>query len=114
MTQSSNTIQPVWLGIEGGGTRTVALLADEQGRCVRRIEAGPANLKLLTDAQLWRICAASLRIAAAFGLAFWLLGGEDWRRIRAAPGSAGSALPGDARRIPHWRRQAPPAPSVPI
>lgn len=42
------------LGVEGGGTRTVALLADENGLQLRRVESGPANLKLLTDAQLAR------------------------------------------------------------
>ncbi|MFM2082773.1 MAG: hypothetical protein RL380_1464, partial [Verrucomicrobiota bacterium] len=43
---------PLFLGIEGGGTRTVALLADAYGQLVKRVEAGPANLRLLTDAQL--------------------------------------------------------------
>ncbi len=42
------------LGIEGGGTRTVALLADVDGAPRRRIEAGPANLRLLDDRQLAR------------------------------------------------------------
>src|SRR6266436_28959 len=41
-----------FLGIEAGGTRTVALLADDHGRAVRRLEAGPANLRLVTDSQL--------------------------------------------------------------
>jgi N-acetylmuramic acid 6-phosphate etherase len=41
--------QACFLGIEGGGTRTVALLADEHGRILRRLESGPLNLKLLSD-----------------------------------------------------------------
>ena len=41
-----------FLGIEGGGTRTVALLADAHGRLLHRRESGPANLRLLTDAEL--------------------------------------------------------------
>ena len=41
-----------FLGIEGGATRTVALLTDAQGRLVKRVEAGPANIRLLTDTQL--------------------------------------------------------------
>src|SRR6185503_11734119 len=41
-----------FLGIDGGGTRTVALLSSDDGHILRRIEAGPANVKLLTDAQL--------------------------------------------------------------
>ena len=45
---------PLYLGIEAGGTRTLALLAGEGRRPVRRLEAGPANLRLLDDAQLAR------------------------------------------------------------
>ena len=40
-----------FLGIEGGGTRTVALLADRHGRILSRLESGPFNLKLLSDAE---------------------------------------------------------------
>lgn len=43
---------PILLGIECGGTRTVALLV--HGREVLRHEAGPANLRLVTDPQLLR------------------------------------------------------------
>jgi N-acetylmuramic acid 6-phosphate etherase len=42
------------LGIEGGGTRTVALLTDAAGQLLQRVESGPGNLRLLTDAQLLR------------------------------------------------------------
>src|SRR5258708_7939020 len=42
----------LFLGIEAGGTRTIALLADHEGRAIRRLETGPANLRLQTDAQL--------------------------------------------------------------
>ena len=38
------------LGIEGGGTRTTALLADRRGRILNRLELGPLNLKLSSDA----------------------------------------------------------------
>jgi len=44
----------IFWGIEGGGTRTVALAADGSGRLWRRVEAGPANLRLLSDVQLVR------------------------------------------------------------
>jgi len=36
-----------FLGIECGGTRTVALLADSSGELVQRVEDGPANMRLL-------------------------------------------------------------------
>jgi N-acetylmuramic acid 6-phosphate etherase len=38
-----------FLGVEGGGTRTVALLANRRGRVLSRLESGPLNLKLLSD-----------------------------------------------------------------
>lgn len=41
-----------YLGIEGGGTRTVALLARGEGESPLRSEAGPANLRLMDDAAL--------------------------------------------------------------
>ena len=43
-----------FLGVEGGGTRTVALLARD-GHLVRRAELGPGNLRLLEDAALRRL-----------------------------------------------------------
>src|SRR5258707_5562129 len=45
---------PLYLGIEAGGTRTVALLAGADAQRVCRLEAGPANLRLLDDRQLAR------------------------------------------------------------
>ena len=39
-----------FLGVEGGGTRTVALLADRRGRIISRLESGSLNLKLSSDA----------------------------------------------------------------
>lgn len=54
-SDSSTTAAPLFLGIEGGGTRTVALLADEQGRLLQRAEAGPANVRLLSEAELVRL-----------------------------------------------------------
>ena len=43
-----------FLGIECGGTRTVAICADEKAAMLKRATAGPANLKLLDDAALLR------------------------------------------------------------
>ncbi|PAW76054.1 MAG: hypothetical protein B9S32_16745 [Verrucomicrobia bacterium Tous-C9LFEB] len=43
------------LGIEGGGTRTTWVLLDSAGREVRRGEAGPANVLLLSDAALAKL-----------------------------------------------------------
>jgi N-acetylmuramic acid 6-phosphate etherase len=40
------------LGIEGGGTRSTAILAEEGRRLVRRAEFGPANSRLCSDSEL--------------------------------------------------------------
>jgi N-acetylmuramic acid 6-phosphate etherase len=69
------------LGIEGGGTRTVALLADVRGRIRKRFELGPLNLKLASDREVlqrlheikkraalrpssWSLCLAGCRTVA--------------------------------------------------
>ena len=44
--------RPLFLGIEGGGTHTVAILADADGRLLKRFETGPGNVKLLGDREL--------------------------------------------------------------
>ena len=41
-----------FIGIEGGGTRTVVLIANARGQILRRFELGPLNLKLASDAQI--------------------------------------------------------------
>lgn len=44
--------ESVWLGMDGGGTRLVALAADELGDTKARVEVGPTNLRLTSDADL--------------------------------------------------------------
>ena len=41
-----------YLGIEGGGTRTVVLWADYEGRLLQRREFGPAKFRLLSEREL--------------------------------------------------------------
>lgn len=97
MTKTAKVAHPLLLGIEGGGTRTVALLTDAQGRLVRRIEAGPANLKLVNDAGLvrhFRGIASGLPRPAA--LCIGLAGAwaePDWQRIRRAAERVWSNVP---------------------
>ncbi len=98
MTGSSKyPARPLFLGIEGGGTHTVALLTDARRHFLQRFEAGPANIKLLSDAQLIRLLRS---IAAEFPcpdtLAVGLAGarGEsDWERIRAAAAKVWPHIP---------------------
>ncbi len=76
---------PLFLGIEGGATRTTAILADVEGQLRRRIEAGPGNLRLLSDAQL-----ANLLRQIGAGLP---------KPIRVAIGMAGARTEADRQRI---------------
>jgi N-acetylmuramic acid 6-phosphate etherase len=87
----------ILLGIEGGGTRTVALLADRNGQSLDRLEAGPANMKLLTDAHLirhFRSMAAKLAAPDALGIGLsgaWVE--ADFKRIRFVAGKAWPGVP---------------------
>ena len=91
---------PVLLGIEGGGTRTVALLVSGDGRLLQRVEGGVSNLKLLTEAQLLRRLRevrAGLQghpkpDAVAIGLA-GARGEQEWRRIRTAAARVWPGIP---------------------
>lgn len=61
---------PLFLGIEGGATHTVALLTDDGGRSRKRLVTGPANARLLTDPGLVRhLCqiARGLRVRRSEG-----------------------------------------------
>ncbi len=97
MTHAATSAERRFLGIEGGGTRTVALLADGKGRMLKRLEVGPANLQLLTDAQLaqhFRSIGAALPRPDALGIGLAGGWGEvDWKRIRAAAAKVWPAVP---------------------
>ncbi|MEW6302867.1 MAG: N-acetylmuramic acid 6-phosphate etherase [Verrucomicrobiota bacterium] len=88
MTSKAAPIAPFFLGLEAGGTRTTVLLADGNGTEVWSAEGGPANLRLLNDAQLVR----HLRSLKPPGfrpdaLAIGMAGARtpaDWERIRRA------------------------------
>ena len=47
------------LAIEGGGTKTIALIADARGRILHRHKFGPLNLKLSTDRQILSVLRRS-------------------------------------------------------
>ncbi len=85
---------PVLLGIEAGGTRTVALAAGP--RTVRR-EFGPANLRLLSDAQLVRhFRAVAKEMPRPAGIAIGMAGARtkaDRERIRRAAAKAWPRVP---------------------
>lgn len=86
-----------YLGIESGGTRTIAILATRDETLIERREFGPANLKLLDDAGL---IARFREIAAHFptprGIGIGMAGARteaDWERIRRAASQVWSGVP---------------------
>ncbi|MBN2505312.1 MAG: N-acetylmuramic acid 6-phosphate etherase [Verrucomicrobia bacterium] len=93
----SASATPACLGVECGATHTVALLTDAAGRLLRRAEFGPANLQLLTDAQLARHFRAirarmPLPLAVAIGMAGARTAG-DRQRICAAAARVWPGIP---------------------
>ena len=74
--------RPFTLGIEGGGTRTTALLADAQGREIQRGEFGSGNVRLLDDRALARLLK---RIAKKFpkpdAIGLGLAGARNHQRL---------------------------------
>ena len=61
----------LFLGVEGGGTRTVTLLADAAGQMLARQEIGPCNLRLVSDTELlahFRLLAARHPQVRALGV----------------------------------------------
>ncbi|MBI5773629.1 MAG: hypothetical protein HZA89_07800, partial [Verrucomicrobia bacterium] len=87
----------VLLGIEGGGTRTVALWADEPGNPLHRAECGPANARLCSDAQLRRRFREIARSgprpdASCIGLA-GAREAADWRRIESIAATVWPGVP---------------------
>ncbi|HVK11300.1 MAG TPA: N-acetylmuramic acid 6-phosphate etherase [Gemmataceae bacterium] len=84
------------LGIDGGGTGTVALLADPTGHVIGRGEAGPSNMQAVgPDAALSALDAA---VVAAFAAA-----GRPRRSVRSAClGLAGAGRPDDQAVVRQW------------
>jgi N-acetylmuramic acid 6-phosphate etherase len=89
--------RPLYLGIEAGGTRTVALLEDSQGKYSVQYEAGSANIRLLKDGQLQRHFRDIARaLPRPDALAIGMAGARteaDGARIRRAAAEAWPGVP---------------------
>ena len=99
-TQTEIAKTPVSLGIEAGGTRCVAIAADQAGRCIHRIEnAEPTNLRLLGDFQLKQLLnkiAGQVPEPAAIGISMaGIIDDSERARVRTA---ATEVWPG----VPCW------------
>jgi N-acetylmuramic acid 6-phosphate etherase len=89
--------RPFFLGIEGGGTHTVALLANANGALMRRVETGPGNLRLLSDTELLKLLrSVAANLPRPDALAIGMAGartGADLERIRAAAARVWKEVP---------------------
>lgn len=83
------TRQPLFLGVDGGGTQCRALLSDLSGTILGEGTGGPANIRLRSAAlgEIMKACREALAQAG--------LGDGDLGRIHAAFGLAGAAQDGD-------------------
>ncbi len=93
---------PALLGLECGGTRTVALMADGDLNSVARVDAGPANLRLVSDEQLtahFRALAGQLPMPSAIGVG--MAGVRDRRDCDRVERLLEQVWPGVPRRVDH-------------
>ncbi len=85
------------LGIEAGGTRTVALAASDRGAELLRREFGPANLRLLDDRKLRQhFLSIAREMPRPSALAIGMAGArteQDRERIRTAAAAAWRGVP---------------------
>ena len=72
------------LGIEGGGTKTVALLANATGKIIARQQFGPLNLKLSSDRQVLAVLRLFKPARAAICLAGCRTASDQSRLSRLA------------------------------
>ena len=91
--------ETVWLGMDGGGTRLVALAVASNSDVPIRCEAGPTNLRLLSDAELVARFREVQRLvpnptAIGIGLA-GLMTLDDGARVSAALQSVWPGVPAE-------------------
>ena len=105
-----------FLGIDGGGTRTTAWLADERGRVLARAEAGPSNpVKIGFESAEDEILRAAQKVLRKARLRLQPSVSRLKRTHKPAPlaavclGIAGSDRPSVRRRLLAWLRKSIPA-----
>jgi glucosamine kinase len=81
-------MEPLFLGVDGGGTGCRVAICDVQGHILARAEAGPANIASAPEAALGNILSAS-------GAALAQIGGDvPMSRLQAGLGLAGANAAG--------------------
>lgn len=95
--RAKEPVEPLFLGIECGGTRTVALLTDARLRLLQRVVAGPANMRLLSEPELarhFRSLARAFPRPAAIGIGMaGVREGADRARVVKLAGKIWSGIP---------------------
>ncbi len=91
---------PALLGVDGGGTSTIAWLADAEGRVLGRGRAGPSNIKAVGPE------AARAALDGSIGSAFADAGLPVGPVAASCLGLAGFDRPDDRRWLDDWARGA--------
>ena len=88
--------EPLFMGVDGGGTHTSARLRDASGRMLGQARAGPGNARL-RDTAFREVMAACRAAMSAAGLAE-----ADFSRTHAGFGLAGTQQPEDRQSVYDW------------
>ncbi len=92
----------IFLGLEGGGTRTVALAADADFNLIRRVEAGPCNLRLVSATDLVKhFRFFSQRLPAPTAIGIGLAGCRDDADRQRVNAAASVVWPKVPRNVSH-------------
>lgn len=89
--------EPLFLGVDGGGTGCRARLETAGGEVLGRGEAGPASMRFGFTAALYSITTAAQHAVRESGL-----GDEAFKRIHAGIGLAGTGMRGARRALEDW------------
>ncbi|MBX3734310.1 MAG: N-acetylmuramic acid 6-phosphate etherase [Verrucomicrobiae bacterium] len=91
-----------WIGVECGGTRTVALAVDDAGGRDVRATSGPANLRLLDDARLEaHFRSLSEKLPPPSGIGVGMAGVRDRADCQRVEAVLDRVWPGVPRRVDH-------------
>lgn len=92
----------VFLGLECGGTRTVALAVDPSGALKARVESGPANLRLVSDdALVARFVELRGKMPPVRAIGAGIAGVRGASDVRRVEGLLERVWPGVPRAIDH-------------
>ena len=89
--------EPLFLGVDGGGTGCRARLETAEGVVLGTGRSGPASMRFGFAAALYSVMTAAQQAVRESGL-----GGEAYSRIHAGVGLAGTGIRGARRALEDW------------